>query len=118
MRHLLTTAATLLFVTPCLAQQLHLPPVEYDRPYNGKITIETVTNAQLRAQCANANMSSLGCAFPGLNSCRILLVDEASIRAVGWTVELMLRHERAHCNGWPQSHAGKRPYRATDRDLP
>jgi hypothetical protein len=110
MRHLLTTAATLLFVTPCLAQQLHLPPVEYDRPYNGKLTVERVTPEELRAQCASAVQSSLGCSFPRANSCRIILVDEALIRAVGWTVELMLRHERAHCNGWPQSHPGKRPY--------
>jgi hypothetical protein len=109
MRDLLTTAA-MLFAAPCLAQGLHLPPVEYDKPYPGKITIETVTNEQLRARCANASMSSLGCAYPGATSCHILLVDEAAIRAVGWTVELILRHERAHCNGWPQAHPGRRPY--------
>jgi hypothetical protein len=118
MRYLLTTAATLLFVTPCLAQGLHLPPVEYDKPYPSKITVETVTNAQLRAQCANATQSSLGCAFPGPDRCRILLVDEASIKAVGWTLELILRHERAHCNGWPQSHVGKRPYQPNEGRLP
>ena len=128
MRHLLTTAATLLFVTPCLAQlfatpspptpspsmpspsQMYLPPAEFDRHYDGKLTVETVTSERLRTQCANATQSSLGCAFPGPNRCRIILVDEASIRAVGWTLEGMLRHERAHCNGWPQSHPGKRPY--------
>ena len=110
MRCFLATAATLLFVTPCLAQQMYLPPVEYDKPYPGKIAVETVTTTQLLTQCANATQSSLGCAFPGADRCRNILVDEASMRAVGWTLEAMLRHERAHCNGWPQSHPGKRPY--------
>ena len=109
MRYLLTTAATLLCVTPCLAQ-MHLPPVEYDKPYPGQLTVEEVTSAQLRTRCVSATQSSLGCAFPGKDKCHILLVSEASMRAVGWTVEAMLRHERAHCNGWPQSHPGRRPY--------
>ena len=109
MRYLLTTAATLLVVTPCLAQ-MHLPPVEYDKPYTGKLTVETVTTEQLRTQCAAATKWSVGCAFPGPNSCRIILLEEKLINAIGWTKELMLRHETAHCNGWPQSHAGKRPY--------
>jgi len=104
----LVIAATLL-ITPCLAQQ-HLPPAEYDRPYTGKLTVEVVTLAQLLATCSTALASSLGCAFPGPNRCRIILLDEAHIQAVGWTVELMLRHERAHCNGWPGDHPGKRPY--------
>ena len=114
MRYLLTTAAMLLCVTPCLAE-MHLPPVEYDKPYPGKITIETVTSAQLQARCAAASQWSLGCSFPkGTNSCHILLVDEASMKAVGWTLEVMLRHERAHCNGWTQDHPGKRPYPSND----
>jgi hypothetical protein len=96
--------------TSAPSTRMHLPPVEYDKPYDGKITIETVTNEQLRARCAAASQSSLGCAFPGANSCRILLVDEATMKAAGWAVEVMLRHERAHCNGWPQSHPGRRPY--------
>lgn len=89
---------------------LHLPPVEYDRPYEGDLTVETVNNAQLRARCASASQWSLGCAFPGVNSCRILLVNEEAMKAGGWPRDLMYRHERAHCNGWPQSHVGKRPY--------
>jgi hypothetical protein len=89
---------------------MYLPPVEFDRPYTGKITVETVTKDQLLAQCAAATQRSLGCSFPIPGRCRIILVDEASIKAVGWTVEAMLRHERAHCNGWTQDHPGKRPW--------
>ena len=90
--------------------QMHLPPVEFDHPYPGKLTVEVVTRAQLLATCSSAFASSLGCAFPGKDRCHIKLLDEESMRAVGWTVEAMMRHERAHCNGWPQSHPGRRPY--------
>jgi hypothetical protein len=96
--------------TPTARVPLHLPPVEYDHPYKGKLTTETVTLEQLRSRCWNAIQTSLGCAYQSANSCHILLVDEEKIKAAGWTVELMLRHERAHCNGWPQAHPGKRPY--------
>jgi hypothetical protein len=102
------TCAQLFMPTP--SSRMYLPPVEFDRPYTGKITVETVTKEQLRAQCAAASQWSLGCSFPIPGRCRIILVDEASINAVGWTVEAMLRHERAHCNGWTQDHPGKRPY--------
>lgn len=97
--------------TPPVTAQipLHLPPVVYDQPFKGKLTTETVTPEQLRARCFNATLRSLGCAFPGSSSCHIIMVDEARINAAGWTVELMLRHERAHCNGWTQDHPGKRP---------
>lgn len=109
MRYLLATAAVFLCVTNCQAQT-HLPPVEFDKPYTGKLTIEVVSLAQLVATCSSASWASLGCAFPGKDKCHIKLLDEAAIRAAGWTVELMLRHERAHCNGWPGDHPGKRPY--------
>lgn len=97
---------------------LHLPPLEYDFPYKGKLAIETVTREQLLARCASAHQGSLGCAFPGSGNCRILLVDDATMKAVGWTRELMLRHETAHCNGWPQSHVGWRPYYRNEGLLP
>ena len=102
--------AILLLSTSVAQAQQHLPPIEYDRPYTGKLTVEVVTRAQLLATCSSALASSLGCAFPSKDRCHIKLLDEESIRAVGWTVELMLRHERAHCNGWPGDHPGKRPY--------
>lgn len=95
---------------PATAQiPLHLPPVVYDQPYKGRLTTEIVTPEQLRTRCYNATLRSLGCAFPGSNNCHIIMLDEARINAAGWTVELMLRHERAHCNGWTQDHPGKRP---------
>jgi hypothetical protein len=127
MRTLAATAALLVLSTACLAEPnitilkvkpttstsgvpLHLPPKKYDYPYKGKLTIEEVTQEQLVAQCMAANMFSLGCAFPRGDNCRIILRDEKTIEAGGWTKELLIRHETAHCNGWPGDHPGKRMY--------
>lgn len=85
-----------------------IPPPEYDYPYKGKLVVQTVTLEQLREQCSVATAMSLGCAFPSANSCRIILIDEYYIAARGWTKELMMRHELAHCNGWPGDHPGAR----------
>lgn len=95
--------------TPARAQ-LSLPPEQYDHTPKMPVTVERVTKDQLLAQCYTATKSSLGCAFPSSTSCRIIIVDDAAMRADGrgWTYELMFRHERAHCNGWPQAHPNLR----------
>ena len=103
-----------LFALPSPSTTMYLPPAEFDKPYPGKITIETVTSAQLQARCAAASQWSLGCSFPRPGNCLILLVSETSMLIVGWTLEAMLRHERAHCNGWTQDHPGKRPYQSNE----
>jgi|EndMetStandDraft_2_1072991.scaffolds.fasta_scaffold124728_1 hypothetical protein len=128
MRTLAATAALLVLSTACLAEPnitilktvptvtaprppLHLPPVIYDHPYKGKLTIETVTREELMTQCAGvATTTTLGCASWRGDRCHIRLLADEIIKAAGWTRELMLRHEIAHCNGWPADHPGKRPY--------
>jgi hypothetical protein len=94
---------------------LILPPVEFDHPYAGKLTVETVaTREELSEICGKAfTQWTLGCAFRhGNNGCRIVLADESIIKARGWTVALIMRHEIGHCNGWPGDHPGERPYDA------
>jgi hypothetical protein len=90
---------------------LILPPVEYDHPYKGKLTVETVaTRAQLQGVCAAAQAWSLACAFPSadFSSCRIVIVDDKIIREMGWWREAIMRHEIGHCNGWGSDHRGQR----------
>ena len=49
-----------------------------------------------------------GAPFVALTAVASVLVDEAIIKAGGWTRELMLRHEIG--NGWPRDHPGQRPH--------
>lgn len=98
-----------------------LPPKQYDHPYKGKLTVETVRSQDdLREACGGSYRPglTLGCArrsYDG-SSCHIYLVPEEIIVARRWTRELMLRHEIGHCNGWSASHEGQRRYDADDTE--
>src|SRR3981189_2321635 len=57
-----------------------LPPVEFDHPYTGKLTVETVaTREELREICGSVfTQFTLACAFrrDDKRSCRIVIVEE------------------------------------------
>lgn len=99
---------------PPKQKYLILPPVEFDRPYTGKLTVETVaTREELKPICGSVfTQFTLACAFRRPDSCRIVIVEESIIKAYRWTRELVMRHEIGHCNGWPGDHPGERPYDA------
>jgi hypothetical protein len=86
-----------------------LPPVQYDRPYEGDLTIEIVATAEeLRMRCKIYDLRVLGCAFPKEKSCTIILVEDNLMRKRGWHMGILLRHEIGHCNGWSNDHLGAR----------
>ena len=88
-----------------------LPPAEYDRPYEGTlILIRAQDEGEVRRLCPGAVFPSyaLGCARPAGDSCTIILAPAERIEAAGWTVEIVMRHERSHCVGWPANHPGAR----------
>jgi hypothetical protein len=43
--------------------------------------------------------------------CHVIMLPDDVIRATGWTTGLLLRHELAHCNGWPGDHPNIRAYK-------
>src|SRR5262245_51329730 len=55
---------------------------------------------ELRAECRGMKPCTLACAYPRADSCRIILVDDAVMKARGRTTELLRRHEIGHCSGW------------------
>jgi hypothetical protein len=103
--HLFTTA-------PALAQLL--PPPEFDRPYNGRLSVDTVpTQRSLAEICPNAaarTPNMIGCAVRANDGshCRVILAPDSIIRALGASRQRILRHEIGHCNGWPAHHPGGR----------
>jgi len=106
-----------------------LPPLEYDHPYKGKLTINVVRNAAEmeaacaglpkipggRASCAEPSTSRLMAWLRGkegrkvYDSCVIHIRNDKDLRAMGWAPEIIRRHEIGHCNGWPGDHKGGRP---------
>ena len=92
------------------------PPSEYNRPYTGNLTIERVDDpaALLKSgRCPNSK-NPIGCAgwAKDLSWCRVYIVSDAYIKKhsdrmkiLGASYESILRHEMAHCNGWPGDHS-------------
>lgn len=72
------------------------PPHSYVRSYSGPITEWVMTASQVDAYCRSAGAVSIGqivgCQFFVGKHCFIVLSEHA--------VEILRRHERAHCNGW------------------
>ena len=67
-------------------------PKQYDRPYNGKLTIQRLDILQIRRICgglANA------CAIVGKGRCTVIIGQQDN-----WITRRALAHEIAHCNGW------------------
>ena len=86
-----------------------LPPVEYDHEYTGKLTVlKEPTYVFIRHVCADTP-NPIACSFRTYDSasgetisCLIMLGPDT------WSDERAMRHEMAHCNGWPGDHPGAR----------
>jgi hypothetical protein len=117
MRTLIISAALVaLCATSATAQQIHgktryiatLPPVEYDKPYTGKLfIIRYSTEAEIFASCAGAGEKKLACSsHPSndLNRCTIYIGPDKALKARHITYAYVMRHELGHCNGWSNDH--------------
>ena len=100
-----------------------LPPVEYDN-YTGLISITVAkSKEELRRLCNNTvaqNPLGLGCAWknkPITGACWIIHAPVKDIIEAGYTLKLVIRHERGHCATppWPGHHPGARVPTAADR---
>jgi hypothetical protein len=89
-----TLIALLLMTQPALAL---CPPAQWDYPYRGKLTV-THDLGQVMARCGPPPFGArvVGCALIGRGTCHVILAPGAG--------ECALRHEIAHCNGWPRDH--------------
>ncbi len=100
-----------------------LPPVEHDN-YKGLLAITVAKSKdEVRSLCGNTiaqNPLGLGCAWkdkPVGGACWIIHAPEKDIIAAGYTVRLVIRHEKGHCTTppWPGTHPGSRVPTAADR---
>jgi hypothetical protein len=89
------------------------PPELFDKPYAGKLTImRDQPKSTLKTVCPPDvyGLIPVACASwtQALDRCTVWLAPDEAIRARGWPTSLVLRHEIAHCNGWPPDHKGAR----------
>src|SRR5262245_2686609 len=88
----------------------YLPPEEFDHEFKGELKVVRGTQAQLREACPgtfNLGWNAIGCAIPSLGGtvCTIYILNDQGLQSIGWEGEVVLRHERAHCNGWHHERA-------------
>jgi hypothetical protein len=93
---------------PTLAQRI-LPPEQYDHPYTGEIFLTRKDSTDdVRRLCKLPTSMGAGLLVP----LQQLVLDHHSLpmmlEAAGFTQEVVMRHETAHCNGWPKDHPGTR----------
>jgi hypothetical protein len=81
-----------------LAFALVLPPSRFDHPYSGAEYVVWGTREQTLSRCRN--VSDIACMYDlTAHDCMIAFnIDFMQYTAI------VLRHERAHCNGWSANH--------------
>jgi hypothetical protein len=107
-----------------LARYRNLPPAEYDHPYEGRLrTIEVRSMETVSYLCKRAVRHlayvlipkvAIGCAIrsdlvkldPNAD-CVIFHAPESQLQRLGGTLNVLIRHELGHCNGW-KNHDGMR----------
>jgi hypothetical protein len=111
-----TTQAPMPRLTP--RNSAWIPPVEYDKPFKGKLTEIRVTPEIMRAICPKTTFPvTLGCSYPPVhdNQCVIIMLEDKHLEAAGWSAGYVRRHEIGHCNGFPADHRGARPLALSER---
>jgi hypothetical protein len=86
--------AFLVALGPALALD---PPARYD--YTPRMPVKIVRVAHLGAACQD-RLQRYGCSFVKGGVCWVLV---AITLPPGW-YSGVVRHEKAHCNGWPGHH--------------
>jgi hypothetical protein len=101
---------------PSRARELRLaPPKEYDHPYTGPGVLRIIyakSQDEVRQLCPRTvfpKAGAYGCAPSNYEGCVVVIAPEADVKAVGLWMSLLIRHEIAHCNGWPGDHRGALP---------
>ncbi len=81
--------------------EIALPPPQYDYPYQGEVVINYVLSPdEMNRRCYGVGRQIIACAFTGDGHCTILIWSQVASEQR----PTLIRHELAHCNGWPAHH--------------
>jgi len=102
---------------PMAVQEQQLPPKEFDHEYDGELTIKCMIEEDVYRECRlgvkPGHGRPLACArayreLPPSStspmgmpkSCTIWMMTKDDLERLGWSYDIVLRHEIGHCNGW------------------
>ena len=89
---------------PAFASGSSAPPARYDHPHPDMLIVDRFTANEVHRICAGAGAVMraggriVACAPVGVARCIIIAPRSHPQKAA------LIRHERAHCNGWPANH--------------
>ena len=72
------------------------PPAQYVHPYQYELIIHEASNEFIKGYCGD---SAFACATPAGKVCFVVMPKKNTVEP--WFYNLLMRHEIAHCNGWP-----------------
>ena len=112
-RHLITATLLLALTTPAAAldkaNAALMPPKFWDHPFGGELIEKIVTMEDMNRMCRprrNYQIIPHGCSNPQFTKCTIWILESAVLQKSGILIDVVRRHEIAHCNGWPGDHPG------------
>jgi hypothetical protein len=96
----------------------YLPPQEYDHPFTGILMIQRLSLDEISKICLAKHRT--GCSLVlntdngvylnnrtgNRTACIAIVANDAGLQAEHMQFSGVLRHEIAHCNGWPGDHPG------------
>ena len=99
------TIIAALLAGPALAGVPLEPPARFDHPYAGDVDLRQISRANVWKECSRNGAVKMrrdvaGCSRVEAGACIIHLAMKTR-RA---PLQEILRHEIAHCNGWPGNH--------------
>jgi len=115
MRAILAAMAALLLLSSYAAAGVTKPPKRYDHAYRGLIIVEKsyggidlfcrarFPGSRFRAASGKGRITGCAEIGNGRRPCRIYVPKRGGVITDAYRTAV-IRHERAHCNGWPSSH--------------
>ncbi len=76
------------------------PPARYNHPYSGPVIERVLPLSEARRACARMGVYAEACSWVAKSKCYLVIPRGGRVR----DLPAYVRHERAHCNGWPEDH--------------
>ena len=99
----LAASAAIIADTDGTTSYVVTPPQRYlDAPYEWEIRVNSLPRIEVFEECfyGSGKPEQIGCARPWPKACDIYISNDLPEE----THKIVLRHELAHCHGWPGNH--------------
>jgi hypothetical protein len=76
------------------------PPLRYNHAFAGPVIEHVLPLQEARQACAHMGANADACSWVVKNKCYLVIPRDGPVK----NLNAYRRHERAHCNGWSESH--------------